>query len=251
MDGDQTEASSRAERLEPPERALSIGAHPDDAEFAAGGTLAKWIEAGTEVTMLVVTDGSKGSWDPGVDPTALVEQRATEQRSAAAVLGAAEVVMLGHPDGELTHSSQLQEELALWIRRLRPEVVLTHDPWRRYLLHPDHRITGLATVDGVVAARDHLFFPHQLADGLSKHRPSFLLLWTPDQPDHWEDISPTLQKKLDALLCHTSQGTSSMDGAQLGSDHREAFVDRITSLAAEQGQPVGLRAAEAFKVVTP
>ena len=155
-----------------PDRALGIGAHPDDIEFGAGGTLARWAGAGCEVTMLVVTDGSKGTWDPTMDPHLLAAMRVDEQLEAARVLGAAHVVHLGHVDGELSYTMDLRAEICLQIRLTRPDVVLTHDPWKPYQLHPDHRTTGLAVVDGVVAARDHLFFPEQ---GVAAHRPQHLL----------------------------------------------------------------------------
>ena len=119
--------------------------------------------------MLVMTDGSKGSWDPSADQDALVETRRIEQHRSASILGiTGEVVMLGRVDGELEYSMELRETLCWWIRRLRPNVVITHDPWKRYLLHPDHRVTGLVATDGVVAARDHLFFPAQLGSEIGK-----------------------------------------------------------------------------------
>jgi LmbE family N-acetylglucosaminyl deacetylase len=235
-----------------PDRALTIGAHPDDAEFGAGGTLAAWAGAGTEVTVLVVTDGSKGTWEPDVRPADLIATRRAEQRAAAEVLGAGEVVFLDHVDGELEPSMELRRELCGWIRRLRPDVVLTHDPWRRYLLHPDHRAAGFAAVDAVVAARDHLFFPEQAGEqGLRAHRPGALLLWATDQPDHWEDVAATLDVKIGALLCHSSQTATTMGDAASGEAARAAFAERIRRRAAESGEPAGLSAAEAFRRITP
>jgi LmbE family N-acetylglucosaminyl deacetylase len=234
----------RPEPLAVPSRALAIGAHPDDVEFGAGGTLAGWAAAGCEVSIIVVTDGSKGTWDPSVAPADLAASRAGEQKEAAAALGVTgEVIVLDHVDGELEYTMALREEMCLWIRRLQPEVVLSHDPWRRYMLHPDHRAAGWGVVDGVVAARDHLFFPNQ---GLDKHRPSSVLLWSPDQADHWEDISPWFEAKLAALRCHSSQSQSSMSGTDA-----EAFEARMREWAAEQGQPVGLPLAESFHRIAP
>ncbi|MGH8875704.1 MAG: PIG-L deacetylase family protein, partial [Acidimicrobiia bacterium] len=208
-------------------------------------------QEGCRVTMLIVTDGSKGSWDPEVDPPELVAVRTAEQRMAADALGAREVVMLGHTDGELEYSMELREELSGWIRRLRPDVVLTHDPWKRYMLHPDHRVTGLAAIDGVVAARDHLFFPHQLGDGVAKHRPGWVLLWAADEPDYWEDVSATFDTKIEALLRHSSQGATTMGGAQSAEDRRAEFEQRIREWSRQQGAPVGLELAESFKSVKP
>ena len=231
---------------------MTIGAHPDDAEFGAGGLLSKWSAKGCETSMLVMTDGSKGSWDPLADPRKLVETRRAEQLRSASLLGVTgEVVMLGEVDGELEYSMELRETLCRWIRTLRPDVVLTHDPWRRYLLHPDHRVTGIAAGDGVVAARDHLFFPDQLVAGVRKHRPDAILYWATDQPDHWEDIVGFVDQKVEALLCHSSQTETTMDDAALSAAHRRRFAAKITQRAIDAGRPAGLEAAEAFKIVIP
>jgi len=234
--------------LPPPSSAMAIGAHPDDAEFGAGGTLAAWAAAGCRVTLLIVTDGSKGTWDPDADPGALAAAREAEARAAGAELGAADVRFLGHIDGELEYSMALRAEVCEQIRLVRPDVVLSHDPWQRYQLHPDHRATGLAAVDGVVSARDPLFFPDQ---GLAHHRPSALLLWSADEPNHWEDISSSIESKVAALLEHVSQGTTTMGGAEEGEAARSAFEDKITERAATVGSPMGLAAAEAFRRITP
>ncbi len=245
------EPNATAWALEVPARAMTIGAHPDDAEFGAGGTLARWTEAGCEALILVVTDGSKGTWDRSIDPADLVRTRRKEQQRAAEILGVSHTVMLDHHDGELEYSMALREELCLRIRRFRPNVVLTHDPWRRYLLHPDHRVAGWAALDGVVAARDHLFFPGQLTEGLTEHRPDALLLWAADEPDHWEDIADTFDRKVEALLSHSSQGATTMGNAHESRDSRREFAARLREWAARQGRPVGLEAAEAFKMIRP
>ena len=232
----------------PPARALAIGAHPDDAEFGAGGTLAKWADAGCAVTVLIVTDGSKGTWDPGADPADLAAARRIEAAAAADALGGATTIFLGHVDGELEYSMELRAEVCEQIRIVRPDVVLGHDPWQRYQLHPDHRAAGLAAVDGVVAARDPLFYPDL---GPGHHRPAALLLWSADEPNHWEDVSGWLERKVAALLEHASQGVTTMGGAEQGGAARDEFAARIASRAAEVGAPVGLTAAEAFRRITP
>jgi LmbE family N-acetylglucosaminyl deacetylase len=236
--------------LPTPTRALAIAAHPDDVEFQCGATLAKWAAAGCEVSHLVLTDGSKGSWEPADDLDALVATRQEEQRAAAKALGATgQVVFLGRTDGELDTTLTTQAEVAAWIRRLRPDVVLGHDPWKRYRLHPDHRAAGFLTVDAVVAARDPHFFPEQ---GLAHHRPEALLLFEADEPDHVEDVTGFAEAKLAALECHVSQFRTTMyidpddDGTQ-----REAFRRRITARLAEVGSAFGVAHAERFKLITP
>lgn len=233
-----------------PRRALAIAAHPDDVEFRCGGTLAKWAADGCEVSHLICTDGSKGSWEPEDDLDALVALRQREQRAAAAALGATgEVVFLGCPDGELEAGIEQRAQVAEWIRRLRPDVVLGHDPWQRYRLHPDHRNAGWLAVDGVVAARDPHFFPDQ---GVPHHRPAALWLFEADEPDHVEDVTGFAERKVAALLEHVSQFRTTMyidpddDGTQ-----REAFRRRILDELAEAGAAAGVEHGERFKVIEP
>ncbi len=234
--------------LPTPERVLAIGAHPDDIEVGAGGTIAGWVAAGAVVTMLVMTDGSKGTWDPERDPADLIATRRSEQEAAARALGASEVRHLDYVDGELEYTMALRKELCRHVREIKPSVVISHDPWQRYQLHPDHRATGWAVMDGVIAARDHLFFPEQ---NLAAHRPDAVLLWSADTPDHWQDISATFDVKIAALLCHSSQGTTTMGGAEQNDGNRKAFVERMRRWAGKQGEQVGLDAAESFKRITP
>ncbi len=243
-----SEANDRPPPLDNPKTALAIGAHPDDIEFGAGATLARWAANGCRVTMLIVTDGSKGTWDRNVAPKDLIRTRASEQAAAARALGAAEVRHLDETDGELEYTMDLRREVCRHIREVKPDVVLSHDPWQRYQLHPDHRATGLAVIDGVVSARDHLFFPEQ---GLDAHRPDAVLLWSADIPDHWEDIAEYFDRKIEALLCHSSQGTTTMGGAEQNDNNRTEFIEKMRKWAAKQGSPVGLEAAESFKRITP
>jgi LmbE family N-acetylglucosaminyl deacetylase len=236
--------------LERPKVALAIGAHPDDVEFGCGGTLAKWAAGGCRIHHLVCTDGAKGSWDPDQDPAILVAQRQEEQREASRRLGGAgEVVFLGWPDGELEAGLRQRWEVAYWIRKLRPDVVLGHDPWRRYRLHPDHRHAGFLATDGIVAARDPHFFPEQ---GEPPHRPSVLLLWEADEPDHVEDIGDFTGRKLDALFAHVSQFRSTMRITGSSADverEQAAFRTRLQVRHAQAGTATGLAAAEAFKAL--
>ncbi|MDH3296366.1 MAG: PIG-L family deacetylase, partial [Acidimicrobiia bacterium] len=177
--------------LATPGRALAVGAHPDDVEFGAGATLAKWAARGCEIHILICTDGSKGTWDPEADETDLIATRQDEQRESARRLGAVgEVFFLGRSDGELESGMVERREVADIIRRVKPDVVLGHDPWKRYRLHPDHRHAGLLVTDGIVAARDPKFFPDLTHP---HHRPDRLLLFEADEPDHAEDVSEYLE----------------------------------------------------------
>ena len=230
--------------LEPPAAALAIGAHPDDVEFGCGATLAKWAAAGCIVHHLVLTDGSKGTWDAHADTAELARRREDEQTDAAQRLAgdnAGSVAFLRYVDGELTVTREATGRIARLIRELRPEVVLGHDPWKRYRLHPDHRHAGVLTCDAVVAARDPHFFPEL---GLPPHRPQSLLLWEADVPNHVEDASGFVDRKLAALEAHVSQFESTMKAVH--ADELAAFRARIRERLAGLGEPYGLAAAELF-----
>jgi len=232
--------------LEVPSVALAIGAHPDDIEFGCGGTLAKWAASGCIVHHLVLTDGSKGTWNPDADTTALIAQRQIEQREAARRLGAqGEVVFMHQVDGDLTDTRELRGEIARQIRRLRPQVVLGHDPWKRYRLHPDHRHAGFLTCDAIVAARDPHFFKEH---GIAHHRPQHLLLWEADEPDHGEDIGSFVDQKISALLAHESQFESTMKAVDQTA--LDKFSQRMRTRMAELGQRINRPAAEIFKKIS-
>ena len=232
--------------LPTPRVALAIGAHPDDVEFGAGATLAKWAAGGSVVHHLVLTDGSKGTWNADADIAALRVTRQREQREAARRLAggatAGSVTFLGQVDGELDSTLALRGEVARCIRIVRPDVVLGHDPWKRYRLHPDHRHAGLLTCDGIVAARDPHFFREH---GLPHHRPDALLLWEADEPDHVEDVSGFVDEKLYALEAHSSQFESTMHA--VSDDQLAHFRTRIIDRLAALGAAHLVGSAELFK----
>ena len=233
-----------------PERALAIGAHPDDIEIQCGGTLAKWAAAGCAIHHLVLTDGAKGTWDPDRDVASLVAARQDEQREAARRLGGGDVGFLGWPDGELRNTIREQWEVCRWIRQVQPTVVLAHDPWRRFRLHPDHRNAGFVVTDALVAARDPLFFGDQ---GLPPHRPEALLLFEADVANHVEDVAGFEGIKIRALLAHRSQYETTLgvdpsadEGALDRDESMRAFADGILAKLAEHGAPAGIALGESF-----
>lgn len=240
---------AHVEPLPPPHRVLTVGAHPDDAEFGAGATLARWADAGAEIVMCVLTDGSKGSWDADEPDAVLIERRHREQAEAAAVLGTDRVVHLDMVDGELENTRDLRNRIAAQIRAHRPDVVLGHDPWQRYQLHPDHRAAGWATLDAVVAARE----PRALrGSGPGSHRPGAVLLWSADEPDHLEPVTAHwFQVKVEALLCHSSQAATTMGDADAGARERARFVARLQDWHERSGERLAGPPGEAFKRLTP
>ncbi len=185
----------------------------------------------------------------------MIAVRRDEQLDAARAVGATgEVVFLGRVDGELADDRNTHSDVARWIRVLRPDVLLGHDPWKRYRLHPDHRAAGFLTVDAVVAARDPHFFREH---GVPPHRPSALLLFEADEPDHVEEVTGFVDAKIDALLAHQSQFETTMKiGPGQSTEaraEREAFANRIevdlAEAAAWANLPPSSR-AERFKLIT-
>ena len=214
--------------------ALAFGAHPDDVELQAGGTLAGWAGRGVRVELACFTAGEKGSADPETDPAELAGVRRAEADAAARALGAAVPVhFLGAVDGELEVTMALRLAVARLVRVVRPDVVLGHDPWRRSLLHPDHRAAGLLTVDAAVVAREPL-----LDLGVPAHRAHTLLLWGSDEPDEVVDVGAVMALKLAALAAHASQMPAADETAR-----------RVRTWAAAVGAPYGLDAAEAFHLL--
>src|SRR5438552_11149437 len=199
------------DRLPAPERVLVVAAHPDDIEFGAAGTVARWVDGGAEVRYLLVTRGDKGSDDPSVDPRELGERRTGEQRAAAAEIGVSGVDFLDEPDGQVEPSLPLRERITYAIRRFQPEIVMGHDPTvlfvnNEWVNHPDHRAVGTVVVDAVFpTARDPLNFPEHLAEGLEAWKVAELFLWSTNEANQLVDIGDTLERKIAALAHHGSQ----------------------------------------------
>lgn len=194
------------------ERVLVLYAHPDDAEFGVSGSVAKWAKAGVEVTYAMVTNGGSGSSDPKMTRQKLVEIRREEQLAAAALLGVAHVEFLGFEDGHLEVNDDSRRAVARVVRTYRPDVLVGMDPTLRYVgwyvNHPDHIATGELAMRSINPdASTRLMFP-ELAEkeGLEPHKPKalFLMHWGPGA-DYVEDISDTLETKLQALGLHASQ----------------------------------------------
>lgn len=218
-------------------KVMVVTPHPDDAEFGAAGTVASWVRQGRQVIYVVCTNGDKGSSDRDMTPERLAEIREEEQREAAKLLGVSEVIFLGHPDGGLEDTPAFRGELVRLIRKHRPDLVITADPYRRYLWHRDHRITGTVTLDAVFPyARDHLSYPEHMAEGLAPHRVKEVYLWGSEQSDTFIDITETFSLKLAALMCHASQV-----GQRAG-----VVTQWVEERASQLGQSQGIPLAEAF-----
>ncbi len=228
-----------------PDRFLVVVAHPDDADFGPAGTAATWILAGSTGWLVCCTSGDAGSEDPAMDPLALTAVRESEQRAAVDVIGYAGVTFLNQPDGALANDLALRELLVREIRAFRPDTVISTDPETvfrkggRGINHADHRAAGMAAADAIFpAARNPMSFPGLVREGLLPHRVRRLYLSGSNEPTVRVDIGDRLERKLEALRCHVSQGA--------GGDESLANVRKR---AASEGEAIGVAAAEAFRLV--
>jgi LmbE family N-acetylglucosaminyl deacetylase len=220
------------------QRVMVVTAHPDDSEFGAGGTIAKLVKDGCEVTYVIVTNGDKGSGDRAMPPERLAAIRADEQRNAARTLGVARVEFLGYPDCEVEDTRDVRRDVARQIRRWRPDLVVCQSPNRTYNLgfsHRDHRIVGGVALDCVYPlARDHMAFPELLPE-FEPHRVREVYVMQWHEPQMVVDISDVIDLKLRALACHASQFR---DFASV--------QERVRQRSAELGKSKGYAYAEAF-----
>ncbi|RLF18083.1 MAG: PIG-L family deacetylase [Thermoprotei archaeon] len=185
---------------------LVIQAHPDDADVNIGGTIAKWADEGYDVYYLIVTDGSKGTYNPDMDPKELARIRQEEEKKAAKVLGVKEVFFLGYPDGELILPSlELREKLIRVIRKLQADFVCTLDPWIDYNAHPDHRTVGIVASEATVFAGMPAFNREHLKEGLKPKQVMKIYYFATDRPNLLVDVTEYIDKKLEAILQHKSQ----------------------------------------------
>jgi LmbE family N-acetylglucosaminyl deacetylase len=226
------------------ERVMVITAHPDDSEFAAGGTVARLVKEGREVTYVIATNGNKGSSDRTMTPERLATIRAEEQRNAARALGVAHVTFLGYEDGELEDTRDVRRDITREIRRWRPDLVISMNPQRTYNLyasHRDHRTVAGVALDCVYPlARDHMSFPELMPEfEPHKVREIYLMQWS--APHLVVDITEVMDLKLKALACHVSQ-VGDFAGVEA----------RVRERNAEIGKDQGYAYAESFdRIVMP
>jgi len=221
-----------------PTHIMVITPHPDDAEFGVAGTVARWAREGKDVIYVVCTNGDKGSSDPDVKPDELARVREHEQLAAAKLLGVREVIFLRHPDQSLEDTPEFRKEIVRLIRMYKPETVVTADPYRRYIWHRDHRITGQVTLDAIFPyARDLLSYPDLLQEGLAPHKVKEVLLWGAQEPNYCTDITTTFATKVAALRCHKSQ---------TGDSHSEGLEERLRERHKMLAEKEDYELAEAF-----
>ena len=231
------------------DKILVISPHPDDLDFACAGTVAKLTGEGHEVSYLIVTDGSKGTrglpQSRSISEEELVRLREREQREAARVVGVSEVTFLGFRDGEVENTPALRRELVRMLRQIRPDIVFSFDPANLsfdsfYRFHRDHRVVAEAVFDAVYpAAHNKLFFPELLEQGYKPHRPREVWFFGTANPNRFVDITDTIDKKIEALACHSSQIPDIDEVSEL-----------VRARAEELGRRAGCKYAEAFRQVS-
>jgi LmbE family N-acetylglucosaminyl deacetylase len=220
---------------------MIITPHPDDAEFGVAGSVAKWVREGKIVVYVICTFGEKGTSDPAVDPKELAKTRMREQQAAADLLGVKEVIFLGYEDQTLEDTPEFRKEIVRQIRTYKPGQLVTADPYRRYIWHRDHRITGQVVLDAAFPyARDHLSYPDFFAQGLMPHKVKEILLWASEDPNYFSDITETYETKLAALHCHESQ---------VGGHHSESIEQFLRQRAEDAARDQDFDLAEAFHLV--
>ena len=226
---------------------LVITAHPDDVDFGAAGTIARWTDAGIAVTYCVVTDGDAGGSDEDFPREEMPALRRAEQVAAAKCVGVHDVRFLGYPDGRVEATLGLRRDLARVIRQVRPDRVVCPSPERNYARtgasHPDHRAVGSAALDAVYPdARNPFAFPElREQEGLAPWKVSEVWIAGSPSPTKFVDVTATFTRKIAALRAHQSQ-TGHLD------DLDERIRGWLTRAAALGGLPEG-HLAEAFQVL--
>lgn len=232
--------------LTKPLRILVIVAHPDDIEFGAAGSIARWTDAGAQVSYCIVTNGAAGSNEKGVDYVQLTARRKQEQIDAAKIVGVTDVRFFDQQDGVLQPTLELRRDLTRLIRDLRPNRVVIMDPTlvllqdgdENYINHPDHRAAAEAALYAVFpSAESRPIFPELLDEGLEPHHVEELYMVLSEKPNIAVDISSVHDRKIEALLMHRSQ---------VG----EEAADFVTKFDRRAGEQAGVEYAETFRVMT-
>ena len=231
-----------------PEPILTLCAHPDDTEVHAGGTLARLVRAGKQVSCVLATSGNRGTADASTTMDDVAATREAEQRAASTALGVEDVTFLRFDDGDLLfHAHALRERFVRLIRQKRPRAVITHDPWPgngsrdACSVYPDHLTAGLAAFQAAyVCAPGPLFHPEHRRQGLDAWKPEVLYLIMSSEPDVFVDIAPTWSTKWEAVRQHRSQGRDA-----------EGMHDFFATIARNLGTLAGLDLAEGFRRLLP
>ncbi len=231
------------------QRILFVTAHPDDLDFGAGGTIAKWTAQGIEVFYCICTNGDQGGEDPSVPREEMPKIRQKEQRDAAKALGvpSENIEFLNHRDGWLIPTIELRKEIVRVIRKVKPQRMVIQSPERNWdrlpASHPDHMAAGEAAIQAVYPdARNAFAFEDLLKnEKLEPWRVREVWVMSHKEPDHFVDVTDTFDKKIAALHAHVSQTAHNTEMPKMVREWGERN-------ATAQGLPEG-RVAEVFKIV--
>jgi LmbE family N-acetylglucosaminyl deacetylase len=224
-------------------RILVIQPHADDGEVGAGATLARLIAEGAQVYYLTVADDRVGSRDAAIYPEQLARIRVREEEDAMRILGVLGNHWLGWRDSEVQPTLQLREQMIREIRTIRPDVVMTMDPWLPYEAHPDHLHTGLMAAQAALLAPQPYVDALHLREGIEPHQVEAVAFMGTARPNTFIDVTDTFETKLRAIRAHESQFSAEWD-----------FYETYLTFKAQQlAQSQGLagRLVEAFKVLRP
>lgn len=209
--------------------------HPDD-DLASAGTMARLIENGNKVYIVMYTTGNKGSHDLEMTSERLAQIRRQEDLAANKIIGvpAENIIWLGYDDGMLEYvpPKELVEKVCGLIRKYRPDAVFSIDPGADYMkwIKTDHRMAAFITVDGARAAAYHLYFPQQrINEGLQPYTVRDFFFWSADHANYNVDITDVIEQKIGASQQHTSQtgkGNLKYTGPEMDAADKEAIRTR-------------------------
>lgn len=227
-------------------KALVFFAHPDDAEFMAGGSIIKWVAEGKEIVLCVVTNGANGSNDPTMARDTLISSRMEEQREAAKITGVSDVVFLGYEDCMVEDSHDLRRDMIREIRRHKPDVVIGPDPTMyffadQYINHPDHRKVGEALCAAISPGAPTLpLYREELYDkGFEPHHLTAALFGMTGSPNYWVDIEDVLDKKIQSVSVHHTQTP----------EFGDQFSERMRMIAGFSAEGSDYKYAEAYRLM--
>ena len=244
---------------------LILVAHADDTEFLAGGTIAKFASQGWEIYEVITTDNQRGSYE--LDSETLIKQSEEEAKKAAEILGKKHVVFLRYPDGMRSGYplNELREKFIRLIRKYKPKIVFTFDPWAPFEPHPDHRMVAMAAVEAVSFAQNPKFHPEHFDEGLETHQVAecYYFAKAPVYADTVIDITDFIDKKVEALCAHDSQMKLTIDEMKLALEatgiapnlaksldrnNYRGVIDLMVKMYAEQvGKKAGYKYGEEFR----
>lgn len=224
--------------------ALFIQPHPDDNDIGAGATIAKLVSKGLDVHYLTVTDGSAGSYDTNLTNSEVGLIRRNEQENAGAILGVKKFHWLDFTDGHLFDCEELRERLVEAIRKIRPDIIFTVDPWLLFETHLDHVVTGKAASFAARISGNPRFYPEQIQGGIEPHRVKAIAYYTTNHPNTFVNVDEFWQQKISAIKAHKSQFSG--EYLQMVTNY---FSTKAEQLSAQTNKDC--RFVEAFKILTP